>query len=64
MISDGLSILDIGCGYGDIPYVYADRRKYVDIELNESYIQGARRRNAHNDAEYIVGDIADSEVRR
>ena len=62
-IADGLSVLDLGCGYGDIAHFYANRCKYVGIDSNESYIEEARRRNAHNDAEFIVGDVSDPEVR-
>ena len=63
-ISDGLSVLDLGCGYGDIAHFYADRCRYVGIDSNESYIDEARRRNSHNDAEFLVGDVTDSEVRQ
>ena len=62
-VADGLSVLDLGCGYGDIAHFYANRCKYVGIDSNESYIEEARRRNAHNDAEFIVGDVSDPEVR-
>jgi ubiquinone/menaquinone biosynthesis C-methylase UbiE len=61
-IPDGSSVLDLGCGYGDIAHFYANRCKYVGIDSNESYINEARRRNLKNDAEFIVGDISDPEV--
>ena len=35
----------------------------MGIDSNESYIAEARRRNSHNDAEFLVGDISDPEVR-
>ena len=34
-IADGLSVLDLGCGYGDIAHFYANRCKYVGIDSNE-----------------------------
>ena len=62
-VPDGSTVLDLGCGYGDIAHYYTNRCKYVGIDSNESYIAEARRRNSHNDAEFLVGDISDPEVR-
>ena len=61
-IEDGQSVLDLGCGYGDVAHYYAHRCKYVGIDSNPSYIQEARRRNESNNAEFLVGDISSSEV--
>lgn len=61
-VPDGSRILDLGCGYGDSAYFYADRCSYVGVDANENYINEARRRNSKNKAEFIVGDISDPEV--
>jgi ubiquinone/menaquinone biosynthesis C-methylase UbiE len=61
-IEDGQSVLDLGCGYGDVAHFYANRCRYVGIDSNSSYIQEARRRNRDNDAEFIVGDVSSEEV--
>ena len=56
-VHDGASVLDLGCGYGDMARFYVGRARYVGIDSNESYIAEARQRNVDNDAEFIVGDI-------
>jgi cyclopropane fatty-acyl-phospholipid synthase-like methyltransferase len=61
-LADGKSVLDLGCGYGDVAKFYANRCRYVGIDSNESYIETARRRNSNNDAEFLVGDISDPEI--
>lgn len=61
-IEDGQSVLDLGCGYGDVAHFYANRCRYVGIDSNSSYIQEAKRRNRDNDAEFIVGDVSSEEV--
>lgn len=61
-VSAGSSVLDLGCGYGDIAPFYANRCTYLGIDSNESYIRAARLRNQENDAEFIVGDISDPDV--
>ena len=61
-IEDGQSVLDLGCGYGDVAHFYATRSRYVGIDSNTSYIEEAKRRNRNNDAEFIVGDISSEEV--
>lgn len=61
-VPDGSSVLDLGCGYGDIARFFVDRCRYVGIDSNPSYIAEARKRNRQNNAEFIVADIADSEV--
>jgi SAM-dependent methyltransferase len=58
-VPDGASVLDLGCGYGDIAHFYANRCRYVGIDSNDSYIKEARRRNSENDAVFIVGDVSD-----
>ena len=61
-VEDGQSVLDLGCGYGDVAHFYAKRCRYVGIDSNASYIEEARNRNRDNDAEFIVGDISSEEV--
>ncbi len=61
-VSNGASVLDLGCGYGDIASYYAGRCSYLGIDSNESYIESARKRNSDNDAEFIIADISDPEV--
>jgi cyclopropane fatty-acyl-phospholipid synthase-like methyltransferase len=63
-VPDGSTVLDLGCGYGDIAHFYTKRCRYVGIDSNESYIKEARRRNANSDAEFLVGDVSDSELRK
>lgn len=62
-VPDGSRVLDLGCGYGDIAHFYTNRCKYLGIDSNDSYIKEARRRNANNDAEFLVGDVSDSDIR-
>ena len=61
-IEDGQSVLDLGCGYGDVAHFYANRCRYVGIDSNASYIEEAKRRNRDNDAEFIVEDVSSEEV--
>lgn len=61
-IEDGQSVLDLGCGYGDVAHFYADRCKYLGIDSNPSYINEAKRRNQSNNAEFLVGDISSPEI--
>lgn len=61
-VQDGDSVLDLGCGYGDVAHYFADRCRYLGIDSNSSYIAEARRRNNRNNAEFIVGDVSDNEV--
>ena len=61
-VPDGSSVLDLGCGYGDIARFYANRCRYVGIDSNPGYITEARRRNVGNNAEFIIADIADTTV--
>lgn len=63
-VAEGSKILDLGCGYGDIAHFYSGRSKYLGVDSNESYIKEARRRNGHNDAEFLVADVSDDEVLR
>ena len=56
-IEDGQSVLDLGCGYGDVAHFYANRCRYVGIDSNASYIEEAKRRNRDNDAEFIVAPL-------
>jgi cyclopropane fatty-acyl-phospholipid synthase-like methyltransferase len=63
-VPDGSTVLDLGCGYGDIAHFYTNRCRYVGIDSNESYIKEAQRRNANSDAEFLVGDVSDSELRK
>jgi 2-polyprenyl-3-methyl-5-hydroxy-6-metoxy-1,4-benzoquinol methylase len=61
-VPDGASVLDLGCGYGDIASYYAGRCSYLGIDSNESYIDSARKRNSDNDAQFIMADISHPEV--
>ena len=63
-VPDGSTVLDLGCGYGDIAHFYTNRCRYVGIDSNESYIKEAQRRNANSGAEFLVGDVSDSELRK
>lgn len=62
-VPDGASVLDLGCGYGDMAHFYANRCRYVGIDSNVAYIREAQRRNSQNDAEFLVGDVSDSKIR-
>jgi ubiquinone/menaquinone biosynthesis C-methylase UbiE len=53
----GESIIDVGCGYGDLARCLKDV-KYVGIDLNPSYIEFARRHNSVPHAEFLVGDAS------
>ena len=61
-VPDGSSVLDLGCGYGDIAHFYANRCRYVGIDSNDAYIKEARRRNSKNDAIFITGDVSDEVI--
>lgn len=61
-VRDGSSVLDLGCGYGDLAPYYANRCTYVGIDSNASYIAEAKSRNSDNNAEFILGDISDDQV--
>jgi SAM-dependent methyltransferase len=61
-VPNGASVLDLGCGYGDIASYYAGRCSYLGIDSNESYIENARKRNSENDAQFIIADISNPEV--
>jgi len=61
-VPDGATVLDLGCGYGDIARFYVNRCKYIGVDSNVGYITEARRRNKDNNAEFIVADISDALV--
>jgi len=61
-VPDGGSVLDLGCGYGELARFFAGRTNYVGVDSNGSYIEEAKRRYAETEAKFIVGDIGDSEV--
>ena len=61
-VPDGATVLDLGCGYGDIARFYVNRCKYIGVDSNVGYISEARRRNKDNNAEFIVADISDALV--
>lgn len=63
-VDDGSTVLDLGCGYGDLAHFYTNRCKYLGVDSNDAYIREARRRNENSDAEFLVGDVSDSEIRR
>jgi cyclopropane fatty-acyl-phospholipid synthase-like methyltransferase len=61
-LDDGLSVLDLGCGYGDVAFFYSERCSYLGIDSNSDYISEAKRRNAGSKAEFIVADVNDPVV--
>lgn len=62
-VPDGSTVLDLGCGYGDLAHFYTGRCTYIGIDSNANYIKEARRRNSRSDAEFLVGDVSDVAVR-
>ncbi len=57
-LSPGLSVLDLGCGHGDV-LPYLGRVDYVGIDRNEDHILAAR--NAHGaKGRFHCGDFADA----
>ena len=61
-VPDGASVLDLGCGYGEIARFFVNRTRYIGIDSNSEYIQEAKKRYAGTDAQFLVGDIADKDV--
>jgi 2-polyprenyl-3-methyl-5-hydroxy-6-metoxy-1,4-benzoquinol methylase len=53
----GERILDVGCGYGDLAQHLTDVT-YVGIDVNERYIDFARRNN-DTGVEFVVGDVTE-----
>lgn len=52
---EGESILDVGCGYGDLA-MYVPAARYVGVDINPRYIEFAQR-HAPEHAEFILGDL-------
>lgn len=62
-LEDGKSILDLGCGYGDVAFYYSERCAYLGIDSNSDYISEALRRNKGSKAEFLVADVNDETIR-
>lgn len=59
----GCSVLDVGCGFGDLyGYLIAMGIKvdYTGVDLNENFINVAR--NVYPDAHFIVADFEDERI--
>lgn len=61
---EGCSILDVGCGFGDL-YEFLRQNginvDYTGVDLNQDFIEIARQR--HPDAEFIVDDFESSKIK-
>jgi len=60
---EGCSVLDVGCGFGDLyEYLYREGIKvdYTGVDLNPEFVDIARQR--HPDARFIVADFEDSKI--
>lgn len=56
-IEAGWTVLDIGSNTGMLPYMLAQKAKYVyGIEINEKYVSIARTRYTRNNIEYVCVD--------
>lgn len=61
-LTDGISVLDLGCGPGSITADFASRvgnGRVVGIDRGEAAIQVARDTHTHANLEFVVGDITD-----
>lgn len=58
----GATVLDLGCGYGEIARFFADRTRYVGVDSNAEYIEVAKNRYKGTSAEFLVGSVSDPEV--
>lgn len=57
---DNFSILDIGCGFGDINRVLHCRFKnyqYTGIDIIEAFIEEGKKRYSSSDVEFVTGDF-------
>ena len=55
---EGNSVLDVGCGFGDLYNYLADHYEHIDytgIDINPRYIERARK--LHPDAKFEIGDF-------
>ncbi|MGR5237071.1 class I SAM-dependent methyltransferase [Vibrio alfacsensis] len=59
---DGISILDVGCGYGDLlEYLEINGirpKSYIGIDQHKPFISKARQRSFHSEATFICGDFS------
>jgi ubiquinone/menaquinone biosynthesis C-methylase UbiE len=58
-VEAGESVLDIGCGYGDLAPYYVGKSRYTGIDSNSSYIREANRRYSHTNAEFLLADVSE-----
>ena len=54
-LSETESILDVGCGYGDLA-MYVPATRYVGVDMNARYIEHAQRHRPDH-AEFMLGDL-------
>lgn len=61
-IKSGMSVLDLGCGFGDL-YAYINEKgfsvDYYGMDINERLIDEAKRR--YPDANFLVGDVFEND---
>ena len=53
------SVLDLGCGYGDLADYFPDTVKYVGVDSNPRYIEEAMRRHSRSNVTFFLGDVSD-----
>lgn len=61
-VPDGATVLDLGCGYGEIARFFVNRTEYVGVDMNSDYIEQAKKRYGGTNAKFVVGDIADPKI--
>jgi trans-aconitate methyltransferase len=61
-LPEGASLLDVGCGYGELLNFVNPRGSYLGIDLVEQFVLEARRR--HPDRRFVIGDVFNGEVAR
>jgi 2-polyprenyl-3-methyl-5-hydroxy-6-metoxy-1,4-benzoquinol methylase len=56
-ITQGSSVLDIGCSSGDLTFDLAKKaNKVIGIDLNEKYLEKAKEKNRADNINYVLGD--------
>lgn len=64
-VLEGRSILDIGCGFGDLNYFLKERCKkyiYTGVDCVGSLIDEARSRHPQKNINFILGDFLDLDI--